>query len=102
MTANPRIAFIGAGSTVFMKNIIGDILQRPATSGATIALMDINPERLKESEIVARKIISTLGVKAKLETHSDQRRALDKANFVIVAFQIGGYEPCTVTDFEVP
>ena len=102
MTANPRIAFIGAGSTVFMKNIIGDILQRKATSAATIALMDINPERLKESEIVAGKLISTLGVKAKIEVHSNQRKALDKANFVVTAFQVGGYEPCTVTDFEVP
>ena len=102
MTANPRITFIGAGSTVFMKNIVGDILQRPATSGATIALMDINPQRLAESEIVVKKIISTLGVKAKIETHSNQRKALEKADFVVVAFQIGGYEPCTVTDFEVP
>ena len=102
MTANPRIAFIGAGSTVFMKNIIGDVLQRKALAGATIALMDINPERLKESEIVAGKIISTLGVMAKVETHSNQGKALEKADFVVVAFQIGGYEPCTVTDFEVP
>jgi alpha-galactosidase len=102
MTANPRIAFIGAGSTVFMKNIIGDVLQHKATSGATIALMDPNLERLKESEIVAGKIISTLGVKARVETHADQRQALAGADFVIVAFQIGGYEPCTVTDFEVP
>ncbi len=102
MSANPRIAFIGAGSTVFMKNIIGDILQRPASSAATIALMDINPERLSESEIVAGKIISTLGVKAKVETHSNQRKALEGADFVVVAFQIGGFEPCTVTDFEVP
>ena len=102
MAANPRIAFIGAGSTVFMKNIIGDVLQRKATSGATIALMDPNPERLRESEIVASKIISTLGVKARVETHADQRKALSGADFVIVAFQIGGYEPCTVTDFEVP
>ncbi len=102
MNRNPRIAFIGAGSTVFMKNIIGDVLQRPALSGATIALMDINPQRLAESEIVASKLINTLGVSAKIETHSDQRRALDKADFVVVAFQIGGYEPCTVTDFEVP
>lgn len=102
MNRNPRIAFIGAGSTVFMKNIIGDILQRPALAGATIALMDINPQRLAESEIVASKLIATLGVSAKIETHSDQRRALDKADFVVVAFQIGGYEPCTVTDFEVP
>lgn len=102
MTASPRITFIGAGSTVFMKNIIGDILQRPATSGATIALMDINPERLHESEIVASKIIKSLGVTAKVETYSNQKKALEKANFVVVAFQIGGYEPCTVTDFEVP
>ena len=102
MNRNPRIAFIGAGSTVFMKNIIGDILQRPALTGATIALMDINPERLAESEIVASKLVATLGVPARIETHSDQRRALDKADFVVVAFQIGGYEPCTVTDFEVP
>jgi alpha-galactosidase len=102
MSANPRITFIGAGSTVFMKNIIGDILQRPATSAATIALMDINPERLAESEIVASKIIRTLGVKAKVETHTNQKKALQGADFVVVAFQIGGYEPCTVTDFEVP
>jgi alpha-galactosidase len=102
MSANPRITFIGAGSTVFMKNIIGDVLQRPATSGATIALMDINPQRLAESEIVASKIIKTLDVKARVETYTDQKKALHGANFVVVAFQIGGYEPCTVTDFEVP
>ena len=71
MSANPRITFIGAGSTVFMKNIIGDVLQRPALAGATVALMDINAERLAESEVVARKIISTLGVKAKIETYSN-------------------------------
>jgi alpha-galactosidase len=99
---SPKIAFIGAGSTVFMKNIVGDILQREATSGATIALMDIDTKRLQESEIVARKIVQTLGVKAKVETTAERRRALDRADFVIVAFQIGGFEPCTVTDFEVP
>lgn len=102
MAKNPRIAFIGAGSTVFMKNIVGDVLQRPALSGATIALMDINPQRLEESAIVVNKLIATLGVKAKAETYSDQRMALKGADFVVVAFQIGGYEPCTVTDFEVP
>ncbi|TIS14576.1 MAG: alpha-glucosidase/alpha-galactosidase [Mesorhizobium sp.] len=102
MARNPRITFIGAGSTVFMKNIVGDVLQRPALSGATIALMDINPQRLEESAIVVNKLIATLGVKAKAETYSDQRKALSGADFVVVAFQIGGYEPCTVTDFEVP
>jgi alpha-galactosidase len=100
--ANPRIAFIGAGSSVFMKHIIGDVLQRPALAGATVALMDINKTRLDESEIIARKMIDQLGVKAKVETHMNQRKALEKADFVVVAFQIGGYEPCTVTDFEVP
>ncbi len=97
-----RIAFIGAGSTVFMKNLIGDALSMPALAGATIALMDIDPKRLAESEMVCAKMIATLGVPARLETHTDQRRAIAGADFVIVAFQIGGYKPCTVTDFEVP
>ena len=100
--AKPKIAFIGAGSTVFMKNIIGDVLQRPALQGATIGLMDINPQRLEESAIVVNKLVSTLGVPAKVETHTDRRAALDDADFVIVAFQIGGYEPSTVIDFDVP
>ena len=102
MAAQPRIAFIGAGSTVFTKNIVGDILQRPALAGATLALMDVNPQRLAESEIVVRKLVATLGASAKVETHSNQRAALANADFVVVSFQIGGYEPCTVTDFEVP
>lgn len=97
-----RIAFIGAGSTVFMKNIVGDALHKPALSGATIALMDIDTKRLEESALVARKLVASLGAKAKVETHTNQRAALEGADFVIVAFQIGGYKPCTVTDFEVP
>ena len=102
MPAFPKIAFIGAGSTIFMKNIIGDVLQRPALAGAKIALMDVNQQRLDESAIVAGKLASTLGVPATIETFTNQRRALDGADFVVVAFQIGGYDPCTVTDFEVP
>ena len=97
-----KIAFIGAGSTVFMKNLIGDALSMPALAGSTIALMDIDPKRLAESEMVCAKIIASLGVAARLEMHTDQRRAIAGADFVIVAFQIGGYKPCTVTDFEIP
>jgi len=100
--AFPKIAFIGAGSTVFMKNIVGDILQRPALVGSKIALMDIDPHRLEESAVVANKLVAALGVPAIVETHSEQRRALEGADFVVVAFQIGGYDPCTITDFEVP
>ena len=97
-----KIAFIGAGSTVFMKNLIGDALNMPSLSDATIALMDIDPKRLAESEMVCRKMVSSLRVGAKIETYTDQRRALQGADFVITAFQIGGYKPSTVIDFDVP
>lgn len=96
------ITFIGAGSTVFTKNIAGDILHRDALKDATLRLMDIDPKRLSESEIVVGKLAQNLGREAKVETFADQRQALDGADFVVVSFQIGGYDPCTVTDFEVP
>ena len=96
------VAFIGAGSTIFTRNLCGDILQRAALAGSTIRLMDIDPKRLEESEIVVRKLIRTLDVPATVETFLEQRRALEGADFVVVSFQIGGYRPCTVTDFEVP
>ncbi len=99
---SPKITFIGAGSSVFMKNIVGDILQRKALVDAEIRLMDINPQRLEESAVIARKLIVTLGVGATVLTFSDQRAALDSTDFVVVCFQIGGYEPSTVVDFEVP
>ncbi len=100
--ARPKITFIGAGSSVFMKNIVGDILHRPALAHAEIALMDINPERLEMSEIIARKLVQTLDVPATVTSYTDQRRALEGADFVVVCFQIGGYEPSTVVDFEIP
>lgn len=102
MRASPRIAFIGAGSAVFMKNIIGDVLQRPALVGAHVALMDIDESRLNEAEIVFEKLVASLGVPATHSLHTDRRAALDGADFVVTAFQIGGYDPCTITDFEVP
>ena len=64
--------------------------------------MDINPQRLEESAIIAGKLVNTLGVPATVKTFSNQREALDGTNFVVVCFQIGGYEPSTVVDFEVP
>ncbi|WP_299789870.1 alpha-glucosidase/alpha-galactosidase [uncultured Marivita sp.] len=97
-----RIAFIGAGSTIFMKNIVGDVLHFPALEGATFALMDINEQRLEESALVARKLIAASGRSAQVETTPDQRRALAGADFVVTAFQIGGFEPSTVIDFDIP
>jgi alpha-galactosidase len=85
-----------------MKNIIGDVLQRPALSAAHVALRDIDGGRLTESEIVFNKLVASLGAKATHSLHTDRRSALEGADFVVVAFQIGGYEPCTVTDFEIP
>ena len=98
----PKIAFIGAGSTVFMKNIVGDVLQWEALKGAHFSLMDINEQRLLESEMVFKKLVSSLNVPATCSVHTNQKEALREANFVVVAFQIGGFEPCTVTDFEIP
>ena len=97
----PKITFIGAGSTVFVKNILGDVFQRPALKSAHIALMDIDETRLEESHTVVRKLMDSVGANGEISCHRDRKTALRDADFVVVAFQIGGYEPCTVTDFEV-
>ncbi len=102
MERHAKIAFIGAGSTVFAKNILGDILHNDTFKSAHFALMDIDENRLKESEIVINKVAQTLNATPSITTHLNQKQALDGADFVIVAFQIGGYEPCTVSDFEIP
>ncbi|WP_298850190.1 alpha-glucosidase/alpha-galactosidase [uncultured Ruegeria sp.] len=97
-----KITFIGAGSTIFMKNIVGDALLTPALADSHFALMDIDAQRLTESEAVARAMIRSASTGATVTTHTDRRAALDGADFVITAFQIGGYKPCTVTDFDIP
>lgn len=98
----PKITFIGAGSTVFAKNLMGDILSFPELSHSTITLHDIDPERLRTSEIVAHKVAQTLGVRPKIETTLDRRAALDGANYAICMIQVAGYKPGTVIDFEIP
>jgi alpha-galactosidase len=98
----PVITFIGAGSTVFTRNIAGDILSRPALASAEIRLMDIDPARLAESEVIVGRLAAGLGGTGRVRPFASQRAALEGADFVVVCFQIGGYEPCTVTDFEVP
>ena len=97
-----RIAFVGAGSTIFMKNIVGDCLHFPALRDATFALMDIDAQRLEESALVARKMIAAMGTGATVEATTDRRRVLEGADFVVTAFQIGGYRPSTVIDFDIP
>ena len=97
-----NVTFIGAGSTVFAKNLMGDIWSYPELADATICLMDIDPKRLKQSEQVAGHIIKTLGNSPKVEVTSDRREALQGADYVISMIQVGGYEPATVIDFEIP
>lgn len=97
-----KITMIGAGSTVFMKNLIGDALSKPALQDAHIALMDIDATRLAQSDLVARKLVASRGTAATVTTHSNQREALDGADFVIAAFQIGGFKPATQIDFDIP
>jgi len=102
----PKITFLGAGSTVFAKALLGDSLLTPALWGSHIALYDIDGTRLKES----KQMIDTLNEninqgRARISGHlgeGNRRRALKDANYVINAVQVGGYEPSTVIDFEVP
>lgn len=98
----PKITFIGAGSTVFAKNLLGDILSFPELAEATISLHDIDAERLRTTEVVARRIAEGLGAHPKIEATLDRRQALDGANYAIAMFQIAGYKPGTVVDFEIP
>jgi alpha-galactosidase len=97
-----KITFIGAGSTVFARNLLGDILSYDELAGSEIALFDIDAARLATSELVARRVAEAVGARAKIEATTDRRAALDGADYAINMIQVGGYEPCTVTDFETP
>jgi alpha-galactosidase len=97
-----KITFIGAGSTVFARNLLGDILGYDELGESEITLFDIDAERLETSELVARRVADALGSPAKINATTDRRAALDGADYAINMIQVGGYEPCTVIDFEVP
>jgi alpha-galactosidase len=98
----PKITFIGAGSTVFAKNLLGDILSFPELADSTISLFDIDAERLRTSEIVTHRLARTLDAHPTIEATTDRRRALDGADYAICMIQVGGYKPSTVVDFEIP
>ena len=101
-----KITFMGAGSTIFARNVIGDCMCTPCLCESEFALYDIDEQRLKESEIILSAINRNINEgKAKITTYlgEEQRKdALRGASFVVNAIQVGGYEPCTVTDFEIP
>ncbi|PRX28577.1 alpha-galactosidase [Orenia metallireducens] len=97
-----KITFMGAGSTVFAKNILGDCILSPALRDSHIALYDIDQQRLKDSEMMLNNINKNHGDYAEIVAYTDRKEALRDANYVINAIQVGGYKPCTVTDFEIP
>lgn len=101
-----KITFMGAGSTVFAKNVLGDCMCTPVLCESEIALYDIDKERLEESEIILSGINKNVNKnRAKIKSYlgiENRKEALRDADFVINAIQVGGYDPATIIDFEIP
>ena len=101
-----KITFLGAGSTIFAKNLLGDSLLSPALSDAHIALYDIDAGRLKESQAMLSTLNANINQgRAMITAHlgvANRRTALRGARYVINAIQVGGYRPSTVIDFKIP
>ena len=100
-----KVTFMGAGSTVFAKNVLGDCMCTPALHGLDIALYDIDPIRLEESQKMLEAINRNCGAEATIRSYlgvENRREALRGADFVVNAIQVGLYDPCTITDFEIP
>lgn len=98
----PKITLIGAGSTVFAKHVLSDILTYPELRQSHLVLHDINQQRLDDSLRVLQRVCSRLKVHTKIDSTLNRRDALRNSDYVIGMFQIGGYHPSTVIDFEIP
>src|SRR4051794_35784992 len=104
MCENPgvtRLAFIGAGSATFTRDLLGDLLSFPELADVELALHDIDSERLETATAVAQRTNEKLAGRARITCHVDRRAALDGADFVINMVQIGGH-PATLLDFQIP
>lgn len=100
-----KITFMGAGSTVFARNVIGDSMCTEALRDSVFALYDIDGQRLEESRVILEAMRKTLGGYGKIECYlgvENRKAALKEADFVVNAIQVGLYDPCTIIDFEVP
>jgi alpha-galactosidase len=101
-----KIVFMGAGSTVFARNVLGDCMCTPALQESELALYDIDAKRLAESQIILDAINKNINNgRATISTYlgiENRKAALKDADFVVNAIQVGGYDPCTITDFEIP
>src|SRR5699024_2604273 len=97
-----KITFLGAGSTVFAKNVLGDCMTVDELQDFEFALFDIDPQRLKDSENILNNIKKNLNSNVKVVSYTDRKEALRGAKYVINAIQVGGYKPSTVIDCEIP
>jgi len=97
-----KITFMGAGSTIFAKNVLGDCMLVPALAGFEFALYDIDDKRLQESKNMLTHLQENLGAHVKIEAYSNRREALAGAKYIVNAIQVGGYKPSTVIDFSIP
>jgi alpha-galactosidase len=101
-----KIAFMGAGSTIFAKNVLGDCMCSEALKEYEIALYDIDDTRLKDSELMLSAINKNVNEgRTAIKTYlgvENRKEALRGASFVVNAIQVGGYDPCTIIDFEIP
>jgi alpha-galactosidase len=96
-----KVVLNGAGSAEFTKELLGDLLGFPELAGCTIALHDVNADRLRTGEAIARATLEALGTKARIETHADRRAALEGADHVISMIRVGGHEGLRL-DFDIP
>ncbi|MGN1048611.1 MAG: alpha-glucosidase/alpha-galactosidase, partial [Eubacteriales bacterium] len=100
-----KITFMGAGSTVFARNVIGDCMCVESLRDSVFALYDIDPKRLEESRVILEAMRASKGGYGKIECYAgaeNRKEALRGADFVVNAIQVGLYDPCTIIDFEVP
>ena len=98
----PKVTIIGAGSVEFTRNILADLCSFTDLHGTlTIALHDIDPERLRYAELAARQVMERTGAGYTVDARADRRAAFDGADYLVNEIQVGGYR-ATVTDFEVP
>ena len=97
-----KLTIIGAGSAVFTKNIVTDLLSLDAFKNIEISLQDIDPIRLKASHELLKVISHKLNASPKITSHTDRRKSLVGSDFVQTTIQVGGYKPSTIIDFEIP
>lgn len=98
----PKVCFLGAGSTIFAKSVLGDCMLTEEIKNLEISLHDIDPVRLDDSFKMLNTIAKNCGKQVKITSSIDRREALQGANYIVNAVQVGGYDPCTITDFEIP